>query len=1049
MIALRQPHLGSVLWIFLATPLVAQEWVISEFMAINDNTFADEAGEFDDWVEIHHLGTEESDLGGLYLSDDPEDSALWQIPEGTLVSAGGRIVIWLDDDLEQGDGHAPFRLGGAGGDLILTDRDGETQLDRITYPVQHPDIAFGRSTLDAETPIYLLKPTPGEANDPAGISALGGITYSRPAGAFHEAFELTLSTITEDGVIRYSTNGKPPSIFNGSTYSSPITITESVCLRVQVSVRGQVVSPLETQIYLAVDEAVWDFSSNLPVALIDSRGHDFSNDTSLSMGFPQSPVCSAFFEQSESGRTMLVEMPPFIGRAGMNVRGASSRGWPKKQFKFETWGEAGEDREVPLLGLPADADWILAAPYFDRSLMRNEITFRWWEKLGYYSPRTKFLEVFIDMNNDQRFTMDDYQGVYVLTEKIKSSADRLDINEESYIVEATNVNQHWTSQRGIRLKYVEPRENEEAPQRKQAIREHYDRVEREVLGDDFQDPESGYRQVLDVPSHIDYDIMREMSRNIDGASTFLSLNDAGKVQMGPLWDYNQSFGLTRLFDPVPGWRTDGWNDSYMTNAGHWMKWWDHLKTDTEYQVQWEDRWVALREGLFTNEALLGDIDAIATLLEESAERNFERWDTLGQAVWVTGGSTRADPGEGDRDTYAKEVEFVREWLTERLVWIDSQVPSPPSFTQDGGAVPSGFVLEMTRGENFGGFVGNVYFTIDGSDPRVRGGGTSATATIYEDPVMLEEDVVITARVRSLFGQWSALRRASFLVGTEAPSPSNLIMSEVHYNPRGRDTLEFLELYNRGSNPINLTGIRLEGAVRFTFPTRSLAANETVLVVEDHQAFLNHYQIDEKLIAGQWQGALSNGGEEILVVSNEENNLLTFTYGDDPSWPQGADGQGRSLELISIDSEDLNQASAWRASVAMGGSPGELPASVPTQSYAEWATTWGAADLSDPLADLDDDGMANLIEFALMTSPIDSNEATVLTVLDLEEAGRTFVGVRYPKPQISEGNHWIEASDNLTNWSRVDPIQTTETETEVTVRLQPSPSHRYIRLAVSL
>ena len=1022
-------------------------FVISEFLAINDAAHADEEGEYDDWIEIYNPLETLQDLGGLYLSNDREDPTVWRVPQDTVVAPLGRLLIWLDNDSEQGSLHAPFRLSGSGGVILLTDRDGVTPLDEIAFPAQYPDIAFGRATSESESAAFLLTPTPGEPNDPTGVSAIGGVTYSRPAGVFSKPFEITLSTETEGGVIRYTTDGREPSIFNGTNYTEPFMISESMCLRAHVSVGGRVVSSLATQIYLAVDEEVHRFDSNLPVALIDSRGHDFSKDTSLNMGFPQSPVCSVFFDAMENERAAVEGEPQHVGRAGMNVRGASSRGWPKKQFKFETWGEADEDRDISLLGLPKGSDWILAAPYFDKSLMRNEITFRWWEKLGYYSPRTRYIELFVDMNGDARFTMDDYQGVYVLTEKIKSSDDRLDINDERYILEATNVNQHWMSATGIRLKYVEPREAEEAPERKSAIREHYNLVEQAVLNDDFADPNEGYRKHLDVSSHLDYDIMRELSRNIDGASTFLSLDDEGKVQMGPLWDYNQAYGLTRLFDPVPGWRTDGWNESYMTNGGHWMKWWNQLDEDPEYRQLWEDRWVELREGLFTNEMLIGDINAIEALLEEGAQRNFERWDALGKAVWSTGGSTRADPGENERDTYAKEVAFVRDWLTARLEWIDSQVPSPPSLNQNGGAVPSGFALEMSPGSGFKPFTGSVYYTVDGSDPREQGGTNNAQASVYREPIMLAEDTMVTARGRSLFGKWSTLRRATFLVGTEQASSDNLTISEIHYNPEGSDDLEFVELVNRGQTPIDLSRVQIQGAVDFVFPTRSLDPDEVVLIVEDRDAFLENYQIDDSFIAGQWEGALSNGGEEFVLLTPSSELILTFAYDDSGAWPLMADGKGSSLERVSIASDNLSDAGAWRESAQIGGSPGVLEGGSLALSYADWRAGNGDDWMGDPSADPDGDRYSNLVEFAFGTSPVDPSAIPSIDVRLRENT----VEIIHPRAPVSGVEIALESSKDARQWADVDMVDREETAAGVVLRFNrvSDSDSLYLRLRISL
>ncbi|MEM7387816.1 MAG: CotH kinase family protein, partial [Verrucomicrobiota bacterium] len=604
--------------------------------------------------------------------------------------------------------------------------------DEVVVPAQQPDIAWGRPDPDEPaTWLHLVSPTPGTANDPTGVTALGGVTFSRPAGSFRDSFQLTLATITEGATIKYTTNGRVPGLFAGATFENPLTVDKTTHFRAGVFLGSKLISPLTDAFYFAVDPGLESFSSDLPVALIHTGGHDFRKDSGFDP--PLTPVSSLFVEGSASERASLTNPPDFIGRAGMNVRGASSREWPKKQFKFETWNTADDDESVSLLGFPEDADWILAAPYFDKSLIRNHLTFRWWESLGYDSPRTRFFELFLDSNGDDVFTMEDYEGIYVLTEKIEPGKDRVDVPPirpvESapgtftggFIAEGTNVNQQWVSRKGIRMKLVEPKDSENRPEEKAWFRSYFDEVEAAIFSDTFDDPETGYRRYLDLPSHIDYDIMREISRNIDGASTFFSIREDEKIHMGPLWDYNQAYGLTRLFEPNPGWKTDGWNVEYMTNGSHWLKWWLELEKDSDYQTAWNDRWVALRETLLSNEKLFSDIAATAALLEESQQRNFTRWDILGRAVWSTGGSTRADPGETDRTTYGAEIEFVRSWLEARLAWIDAQVPGAPTFNQAGGAVAKGFPLEISLQTPFRPVNGQLVYTTDGTDPRLPGG----------------------------------------------------------------------------------------------------------------------------------------------------------------------------------------------------------------------------------------------------------------------------------------------------------------------------------------
>lgn len=1055
------------------------ELILNEVMAINDQTLADPSGEFDDWVEILNRTDRELDLAGWYLSDEPEDPTRWRIPPdpgnpaATRVPAGDHALFWLDGDDEQGSRHASFRLDGGGETLLLTRPDGETEADRISLPPQHPDVAYGRATPDAADLRFLLRPTPGEPNDPTGIRILEGIEPSRGPGAFTEPFALSLATATEGGVIKFTTDGREPGLFAGHPFTEPLAVEETVSLRAAVFIGSQRVSPTMTLSYLALGPDLAGFTSNLPLVLIDARGHDFSRDTSLNATFDPSPVTSLFLQPGETGRAVLTDSPNHLGNAGLNVRGASSRAWPKQQYKLELWDDRGEDRAAPILGMPADADWILAAPYFDRSLMRNHLTFRWWEALGYASPRTRFVELFLDMDGDRKFTLADYRGIYVLTEKIKRGSDRLDLPPleptsptaaappdldepftGSYALEATNVNQHWISSRGIRLKHLEPREAELSAEAKTWIRQHFNAVETAVLTDNFTDPEAGYRQILDVPSHIDYDIMRELTRNIDGASTFFSFHPDGKIHMGPLWDYNQSFGLTSLFEPNPGWETHGWNVEYMTRGAHWMKWWGHLENHTDYQQAWEDRWVELRETQFRDDHLLGDVEAVADLLEESQVRNFERWDILGKAVWITGGGTRADPGEAERDSFAKEVSFLSDWLRARLVWIDGQVPAPPSFSPVQGSVPADTPLMIDEGSGFKRFSGTIYYTLDGTDPRAADGGLHAGAMKADgQPILLEDHVEVAARMRSIFGKWSTLRRASFLVGTAPPEPGNLTLSEIHYNPAGDDALEFIELANHGETPIDLSGLQLLEAVTFTFGQRALPPGEAVLVVEDLEAFLKQTGVNPGLVAGQWRGALNNGGETLSIQHADGRPLLSLTFDDRDGWPEAADGLGPSLELVDLKAGQLDDPASWRASAQTGGSPGRLAFS-PDQGLTY--TDWSAQFFEDPqaaaaTADPDGDDQVNLVEFALGTDPSDAASHFRLRPLRVRTERGWQLELWQDRPAESKPAVTItaELSPDLSNWRRVPIEPVTAADGSRAFRLsEPLPETTiYARLVV--
>ncbi len=1050
--------------------------VINEIMANNQTTLSDPQGEFDDWVEIFNPGGDAVALSGYFFSDDPEDVTKWQVPmdSGIVVPAGGYAGVWLDNDPEDGPDHLGFRLAAEGDLLILTAPDGVTVIEQVTLPVQHPDISYGRDEAGG-TFRYLINPTPGLANDPTGVDVLGRVTFSKEQGAFQTAFELELATTSDGADIRYTMDGSLPSSANGITYGGPVMVDASSCVRAALFLGSVRISPIESRVYLEVDQGLAGFDSNLPIILLDSRGYDYSNDDDPRTDYPAQPVCAGLFEVGAEGRAGVISEPQFMGRAGMNVRGASSKTWPKKQFKFETWDEEDNDRDVSLLGMPAESDWLLQAPYFDKTLMRNEFVFHWWREMGYYSPRTRYVEVFLNPDPGEAFGMAHYQGVYLLTEKIKTSQDRMDlvgidsgdVSEPDitggYMVQATNLNEDWVGGEGTRYKYVDPAEDELLPVQRAWLQDFIEAAEDSVYAANFADPDDGYAKYLDVPSQIDYDIMRELSRNTDGASTFFSIDRGGKLKMGPLWDYNQALGLSSLGTAALGYgyETFGWNGYYM-RAGHWLAWWNELDDDPEYQRAWNDRWVELRESSMSTEQLLEKIDADAVLLEEAQIRNFAKWDILGVAVYVPNGRTRADPGDLNRDTYAKEVTYMRDWVEDRVAWIDTQVPSPPDFSKNGGPVAFGSSLEMSEGTSFGSFSGDIFYTTNGIDPA----SPEASPMEYGGPIVLNERVRVMARTMNpVDGSWSALRDEVFMVGTEPASSSNLVISEIHYNPRGNDDLEFIEIVNRGSVAVDLTGVKFANAVEFEFGATDLAPGEVMVVVEDEAAFASVFlEIDSPrfteglIIAGQWAGRLSNGGETIDLLDADGVALHRVSYQEDGEWAGFADGDGFSLQLRDV-LDDPSIATNWLFSVLENGNPGVVSME-DRLTFEEWQEVnfsveeLAQEEISGLFADPDSDGFSNLLEFGLGSLPLSTFSVPVMAHaienLNVNGVSGRFATLTFERPVGPELRYALQTSSDLASWESrpfivVRSSVNLETQTEtITVRgiqtIQSSPRH---------
>lgn len=178
----RYPAAGSGAPIVIAV-LRRDLLVVNELMAHNTATIADEAGEYDDWIELWNRGPETVDLGRYRLADDPGDGRGWSLPARDL-GPGEHLLVWADGDGDQGALHAAFRLDADGewvGLYMESDRD-LVPVDAIAFGPQERDVSFARTT-DGGAAWGPLPPTPAAPNAPLAVAPGGGSGPEPPAGA--------------------------------------------------------------------------------------------------------------------------------------------------------------------------------------------------------------------------------------------------------------------------------------------------------------------------------------------------------------------------------------------------------------------------------------------------------------------------------------------------------------------------------------------------------------------------------------------------------------------------------------------------------------------------------------------------------------------------------------------------------------------------------------------------------------------------------------------------------------------------------------------------
>ena len=418
------------------------------------------------------------------------------------------------------------------------------------------------------------------------------------------------------------------------------------------------------------------FTSNLPIIIINTSGKWIRNE-------PKIPArMKIIYDESGGRNTLNSRHIDFDGKIGIEIRGKTSQGFGKKQYGIETQDEQGNDKDVSLLQLPAESDWVLNGPYSDKTLMRNYLAYEFSNRIGRYASRTKFVEVFLNDRGDATIQNRHYVGVYLLIEKIKRGKNRVDIRSlksvkkkpagitGGYILKIDKTDPYETyffTRYGTRLFHVYPKGHEMSDAQKTWIQDYMSEFEAALAGKDFKDPERGYAKYMDTDAFIDHFIINELFRNIDGFrnSTYMYKDRDGKLRMGPVWDFNLSMGNSSFSE---GWKTDGW----LIYTNRVPFWWDRLLKDRNFRQKLVKRWQALRRDELATSRLLDEINRTAKYLSKAQKRNFQRWPVLGRRVF-------GNPNSG-LPTYQQEVQQMKKWLQARLKWIDKHIESPRPST---------------------------------------------------------------------------------------------------------------------------------------------------------------------------------------------------------------------------------------------------------------------------------------------------------------------------------------------------------------------------------
>ena len=438
--------------------------------------------------------------------------------------------------------------------------------------------------------------------------------------------------------------------------------------------------------------------SDIPYIVIDTKGQGIENE-------PKIPAEMTIFVNKEELQKVAI---------GIEFRGSTSfRLTNKKSYGIETWDADGNDTNVSFFDFPEEDDWVLIGHVvnqcqgviFDRTLMYHHFGYQLFRKMGQYASRSKFVEV--EINGE-------YQGIYMFMEKLKRDKNRIDIKKleptdtdtESitggYILKIDktaggdlNINQplsyfesnwaddaRYTDNISFRSRYDinrnlinfapygQPYHNQqfletyflyEYPKattitaaQKTYIQNYIDNFETALLTDDFSTDNRTYTDYIDMASFVDFFIINEVCRNVDGyrLSTYLHKDRGEKLKMGPIWDLNIGYDSG---DRVP---FNDWVIHYnnFVQQDSWMVpfWWPRLLEDPIFKTALKTRWTELRAGELQTAELLRTVDEIAANLQDNGatDRNFNKWGAV---------------------NYPQSVNALKNYLENRTAWMDGKI----------------------------------------------------------------------------------------------------------------------------------------------------------------------------------------------------------------------------------------------------------------------------------------------------------------------------------------------------------------------------------------
>jgi hypothetical protein len=830
---------------------------------------------------------------------------------------------------------------------------------------------------------YFATPTPGTLNNNGFAAFVADTKFSVDRGFFDVPFSLSITSATSDATIIYTTDGSTPTLNNGLIYTSPLTISQTTVIRAAAFKDGFQPSNVDTESYIFPGDVIrqspngetppglpssWggnvvDYGMDPDVVNSPAYRGEMTNDLrsipsyciTTDLGNLFDPITGIYANAEADGeaweRPASIELlypdgkKGFHINAGIRIRGGYSRsgGNPKHAFRFFFRQKYGAAK----LNYPAFASQ-KGADSFDGFDLRTFENYSWsfegdyrfvglrdqWSRdtqlaQGSQAERGDFYHLYINgeywglFNTDERPEAS-YGETYFGGKKEDYDVVKVDTSA-GYTIFATDGNMDaWT-----RLWM--------AATNGFTTDASYFKIQGLNL-DGTRNP--AYENLLDVDNLIDYMLVIFFTGNIDAPiSGFLGNNEPNNMyavrnrtgQYGGFRFFAHDSEHTLLHESALGSNDEIHRDrTGPFAAGDPLQQgaaaalarsnpqyiFTRLTANAEFRMRLADHIQRqfFNSGVLTTEACRSRLLTRSNEIYGAIAAESARW----------GDSKRATPRTRNVDWVTEMNRVYGDYFAQRPGIVLGQFQAKgwfpsvaaPTLNQFGGNVARGFELIVSAS------TGAIYYTLDGTDPRLRGGAVSSSAFVYSAPLILNQSIHLKAR--ALNGSvWSGLTDATFYI---IQNFTGLLVTEIMYHPPGAtnfssDDFEFIELKSVAPTNLELSGLSFTNGIKYTFPVGTfLSPGHFIVLVSNPAAFTNRYPSVH--VDGVYSGKLSNSGENIALVHANGMPIVSVNYGTQAPWPSSPDGPGFSLVPVNPNlNPNPDSALNWRASSVIGGSPG--------------------------------------------------------------------------------------------------------------------------------